>query len=201
MGLAPKVTLTPPDLPASKSIRDFFSDFVVTQPAQQAALEAAMKWVRATYEGQSLGLILWSEVYGVGKTHLAHAAHAALQYTGKAEGAMLTAPDFLDIIKSSYSDDSPRNEYELFNTWKKGYIILDDIGKEYIKEKTWADEKYFRLIDGLVNAHSSLLITSNLHPKKLGPHLGGAAWSRVGGLVCDNSVNMSALADYRLKGK
>lgn len=179
---------------------NFFGSFQVASPLHAEAVQAVMQWCHDTDYARPGGLVLWSRKFGVGKTHLASAAHAALREIYR-RGAFLSAPEFLDRIKQTYNDKGGVSENQLFvNLLGMDYIILDDVGKEYADKRTWADEKYFRLIDGVVRNGHSLLLTSNLDLEQLAQHVGGAAWSRVAGLCGRHGfVNMNNLNDYRLR--
>lgn len=181
-----------------KSVREFFASYTASQPAQAKAVQAVIKWAKEASQFEPSGLVLWSTGYGVGKTHLARCAHSALAWSYR-DGVMMSAPDFLDTIKSTYSDDR-RTEFNLFRQWSQGYVILDDVGKDYSAQPEWSNEKYFRLFDGVVTNGANLLVTSNLTVKELAKRIGGAAFSRLAGLCGENGfVDMSGLPDWRLK--
>lgn len=182
-------------------LSDFFSDFVTGNPVQLKALDAVMAWVKQVHAGGSVGLVLWSTDFGVGKTHLMTAAKAALAYSPQ-HGTMMTAPDFISTVKGTYKREATRSEDELFRQWRTGYVMLDDVGKEYIDGKAWGDEKYFLLVDGVVKSKKSIMVTSNLDTERLAERMGGAAWSRLYGLCGeDGFINMSSLPDYRFRSK
>jgi DNA replication protein DnaC len=198
--LATKGLSTPNDLKQdntnSRTLSSFFSSFDVSSPAQQAAKDAVMGWCSDAIEGNPSGLVLYSKGYGVGKTHLARCADSALMWGGR-RGYFFSTPDWLMALRESYNSNT--NESYLFRGWGKGFFILDDFGKEYLKDGTggWAHEKFYMLLDKMQG--KQLLVTSNLTPTEMAKRLGGAAWSRLGGLCGERFVNMSSLPDYRLK--
>ena len=192
----------PSDSPAeAKRLSDFFVSFDIDMPAQKIARDAVVQWCQDyTINNKPGAIVLYSNKYGVGKTHLAKCAESVFRYLYKG-GQFFTAPDFLEIIKASYSDDNKLNERDLFRQWRGGWFILDDFGKQYSTGAEWEQEKWFKLLDNLYEKQP-LMITSNLDASKMAVRLGGAAWSRLVGLCGeDRFINMDNLPDRRLKGK
>ena len=186
--------------PLTVKLSDLFSSFEAALPDQKAALAAIMGWTWETAQGRPSGLVLWSEGYGRGKTHLALCADRALAYERPSvRGVFYTAPDWLEQIRKTYNHDTRETEYDLFRAWSSGYFILDDWGKQYSREQEWEQEKLFKLLDKMIE-RQSLLLTSNLNPEKLEKSMSGAAWSRLVGMCGPSGfVNMSRIPDYRLR--
>lgn len=195
-----KVESLPSDSPRDPRLSDFFSSFDVELPAQRIARDATIQWVRDyVVEEKPTALVLYSVKFGVGKTHLALCAKEALNYIRR-NGYFFTAPDLLEIIKASYSDDT-LSERDLFREWKRGWFILDDFGKQYSTGAEWEQEKWYKLLDGMYEK-KPILITSNLDPKQMATRLGGAAWSRLVGMCgTDRFIDMNSLPDQRMKVK
>lgn len=185
------------------SIDDFFVSFHADHPTRAHALGSVKAWVRGVVEGRAPGLVLWSENYGVGKTHLARCAAAALTYDSRVGPATILeeADTFFSALKESYEEHPEpgrRSEAFLFREWASGPVILDDVGKEYLATPAWAESKFFKLFNAVCGNHG-ILITANLGPVQLARRLGGAAVSRLS-MVCDPErefINMSGLPDYR----
>lgn len=170
------------------------------KPQAEDALRAAWGWANDVLEGRASGLVLSSQTYGAGKTHLAMAAAYTLKNLGRI-GTFLSEPDWFDTIRQSYSDERP--ERALFQGWAKSpFIILDDVGTAHVATPGWGQEKWFKLVDSLVLAGSSLFITTNLDAMQLPAYLGGKVYSRLAGLCGERGfVDMSRLPDYRLSKK
>ncbi len=187
--------------PSVRPLDDFFYSFNVTHETQKAAYEAVYRWVKSVSEGGTPGLVLYSRNYGVGKTHLARAAKAALDWMRRPVSFIREKEDFFGLLRESYEENPEpgRMSYSrMFRSWCNGAVILDDVGKEYIKTASWAESHYFSLFDGVCGKFG-LLVTANLDPVQLAMRLGGAAVSRLQ-MVCDpetDTVDMSGLPDYR----
>lgn len=155
-------------------------------------------------EGKVSGLVLWSDNYGCGKTHLAKAACAALgpvptaPWGFRKHGLFLTSEHFYQAIRDAYSDNG--SPTPLFKEWTESpYVVMDDVGKEYISNRDWGQEQFFKFINR-VHEERSLLMTSNLSPAELQERIGGASMSRLIGMCGrDGFINMSGIPDYRIK--
>lgn len=182
---------------------------------RRAAIQAAWRWVRQTALGQVSGLYLYSTKpdkprdnvtgYGCGKTHLAGAAIQLLQGAG-VKAVYITADALIDKIKRTYHKDSLTHEMDLIREWTSGPLLIDDFGKEYVKDESqdWYVNIFFKILDRLAGTNyqrKSLLITSNISPKNLSGWIGEAATSRlIGAVGLSGFVDMSAIPDYRRKG-
>jgi DNA replication protein DnaC len=194
-----------------------FAGFDLNLPLFAKAHAAVREWAyAATRPGDEYALVLWSEEsmvsgvvygYGSGKTMLAKAAYAYLLTYRDGRNrpvypaTFLKADDFLGAIKDLYATDKP--EFPLFNQWGHTAVLLDDVGKEYVSDKSteWATEKYYRLIDRLYENKKPLLVTTNLPPERLQLKLGGAVWSRLLEMCRGTAgfVNLSGVPDFRLR--
>lgn len=192
------------------------------------ALAKAYDWALRTARGEVVGLVLWSKEtrltrrdektgeeivegflgYGCGKTHLARAAEEVLyqckQFAGPPQswrfaGQFFSAVDMVSTIQSTYRKDSGTGEDDLFRAWRKGWFILDDLGKEHVKEESedWWQSKLYSLINSIHESHSFLL-TTNLSASQLEALLGQAAFTRLWAMCGESGfVNMSSIPNYR----
>ena len=206
----------------------------------QRAFAAVREWCYATARGEQRGLVLWSNAavarkhhddvvagrqrsyvdgtlgelsgFGVGKSHLAHAAVQFLSqcfYTdrfgiqNRRKPYFLNAVDMLSFIKDTWNSQGKSVE-ALYREWTGDALVLDDYGKQYVKGESagWGAEQFYRLIDRLYQGGQSLLITSNLTPVDMEASLGGASMSRLYELTQGDAgwINMSALPDWRSRG-
>lgn len=172
------------------------------------------EWAYATSRLEQRALVLWSSPgqvsdtvtgYGCGKTALAKAAwrflRGVLNSRGEAQPALLlNAVSMFNDIKDCYAKSSPTTP--LFDDWTRGNLILDDLGKEAVNNRAWAQETMYAILNRMVERKWSLLITTNLDPVALEALLGGASWSRLLGMAGGQGgsvfVDMSAVPDYRL---
>lgn len=104
--------------------------------------------------------LLLTGPYGSGKTHLA-AAIANYRVTEYGEQAMLiTIPDLLDHLRSTYAPDSEVRYDDLFDqVCDAPLLILDDLGAE--SATNWAKEKLYQLFNHRYVRRLPTVITTN----------------------------------------
>ena len=97
------------------------------------------------YAQAPLGWLLFTGGFGSGKTHLA-ASIANFRLAHGDEVVLLTAPDLLDYLRTSFSKDSSTTLDRLLDQLRNtSLLVLDDLGVEAPKQ--WAQEKLFQLLD------------------------------------------------------
>jgi len=130
-------------------------------PDVQQAYTAARGFARKP----SRCLILWG-LYGTGKSHLCNAVGNALLAEGKNVLAF-TAPDFLDMLRSGYTDNSYNSLLNVVKTAE--VLIIDDLGTQ--KDTEWAEEKLFQVVNYRYRKMLPLLVSTNSNPAELNPRL------------------------------
>ena len=173
-------------------------------PDAANALRVVKDWTRYAYRGQPRGLLLWSQGYGCGKSHLARCAYLALsaipqktEWGIKHRSAqIIRATDFFTAITDCYAKDEPIKPY-LNELLRNAALIVDDYKTDGYKNIEWTQEQFFKLLDRLCES-KPLLITTNLNPEQFQVAIGGRNWSRFYGMTGDKGIiNMSKIPDYR----
>jgi DNA replication protein DnaC len=164
-----------------------FENYVPKHRAQAAALQACQTYTIDDIR-QGKGLLLVSEIYGTGKSHLSVATVRAL---------MESSPDLFGIredennlIYDAYNQ-APRgltcsffSVVELLDLWRPGseakrqkgdwlfhrakvddLVILDDIGAE--KASEWTEDRLFAVVDARWRMERATIFTTNCKEKQL----------------------------------
>lgn len=116
------------------------------------------------WEAETLGLYLWSNIRGSGKTMLASALANSLMIKCGISARFVTVPDYLEYLKRSFS----RKPEEIDHTRQYmdcDLLILDDLGAE--KEGSWQNQELFRLIDYRYTHRKLVMVTANRPVDKL----------------------------------
>lgn len=130
---------------------------------------------------------------GCGKTHLAIAAAKERLEAGDTV-LVITVPDLLDKLRSTFSPETVQTFDEMFTQMRNvDCLVLDDLAVQQATE--WAKEKLFQLINHRYNECLPTIVTSNdVHLMSLD--------ARVRSRLCDKSlstvVKMENACDYRL---
>ena len=172
--------------------------------AEQFSIEAARGYP---------SLILCSEGYGQGKTHLAVAACNTVidSWNGDPEHVICpirfeSGPGLVRRIRATYNipPNQPYHETEetVYNQLRGAkLLVLDDVGKE--KPSAHTREVYFYIIDERLKLGLPVLITSNLPlegPESLEELMGGATVSRLIGM-CQGNCFVLKGDDFRRRKK
>ncbi len=198
-----------PDLQASlPATLSLFRGYEVKHEQAEAALVAAYDWSYRTLRGDVVGIVLYSEEnrvgdqvygYGSGKTHLSRAAEQMLRWGGRHKGNWVSTVDLFARLQSTYNDNAPQAEYGVLLEYRKGWLVMDDAGKESIKvgSERWYETRYYQLINAVHESHS-LFMTSNLALDDLNLRVGNAAAERLLGMCGETGfIDMSQVPSYR----
>lgn len=110
------------------------------------------------YAQKPINWLLLAGKYGSGKTHLA-AAIANYRRNQGDEVVLLTAPDLLDYLRTTFAPDSNVTFDKLLTRLRDvPLLVLDDLGTE--ASKPWAQEKLFQLLDYRYVARLATVITT-----------------------------------------
>ncbi len=166
---------------ADKSFSNFEAGY------QDEALETVQEWL-ADMHGS---LILYSESYGTGKTHLLAAIVNMLRIDGKAS-RFTTAPKLFRAIQEHVSRNEQYTQliHKAVNT---PLLVLDDVDKA--KPNEFRQEVYFEIVDERVKRGLPIALSTN-RVSDLAAYVGGAACSRLS--IGQIAVDMSGV-DYRTK--
>lgn len=113
------------------------------------------------FKDNGMGLYIFSETKGSGKTMLACCILNELsnRYVGSVK--FVNALDFLEMTKKGFNYDNPDVE----SIYKSSVLVLDDIGVQMSKE--WVDTVFYRLINTRYNERKVTIYTSNILIGKL----------------------------------
>ncbi|MEL6526868.1 MAG: ATP-binding protein, partial [Chloroflexota bacterium] len=121
------------------------------------------------YAQAPLGWLLFTGSFGSGKTHLA-ASIANFRRAQGDEVVLLTAPDLLDYLRTSFSKDSSTTLDRLLDQLRNtSLLVLDDLGVEAPKQ--WAQEKLFQLLDYRYVGRLPTIITTAKNIDEINPRL------------------------------
>lgn len=143
-----------------------FKSSYYMQAGQQGSYMATLKtvndWLRNldACEEQGLGLYIWSEIKGSGKTRLiCSIANELMSDIYKRQVKFCTSTQILDEIRATYGD-SGSNESTLVNDLcSVPFLIIDDFGTEKLTD--WVNEKLFSIINQRYQSRKVTLFTSN----------------------------------------
>jgi DNA replication protein DnaC len=200
----------------SCGIPDFFQTKVLENfdsKLQTEAYRAAKRYADGFPLDDARGypsLILHSDVYGVGKTHLVVAvAHRIIDcWCGDPEGAICpvlfqTGPGLIVRVRATYNirpdEVWHETEEEVYHSLRGvKLLIMDDVGKEKASDHT--REVYFRIVDERYQRCLPVLITSNLPLQGLKTLMGEATVSRLAEMTGGQIIKMGG-EDYRLSNQ
>ncbi len=140
-----------------------FETFETTRPGlsadQQSALVRAYQ-LSGSFANAPSGWLLLTGSYGSGKTHLAAAiANYRVSYFNE-QAMMITAPDLLDHLRSTYGPTSEIAYDALFDRIRNTpLLVLDDLGAE--SPTPWAREKLYQLLNHRHSQGLPTVITTN----------------------------------------
>ena len=110
--------------------------------------------------GQGMGLFIWSETKGSGKTRMAAGVANELISRG-IQVKFATSLDILQEIKNTWSEDTVTESKLLDALSTVKVLVIDDFGTETVKENDWRSEKFYKIInDRYLNRYPTIL-TSN----------------------------------------
>ncbi len=184
-----------------------FDGFDKTRALKAHKLMSTWDW----NHGQSI--ILQSQTYGVGKTHLCGAlvnkilrteppARLTQDYYVQRRYCPVyftTEPQLLDRIYSTFNrtDDNAETTEQLYKMLERRQVlIIDDVGKIKPRELAFVQGVYFRIIDTRCVSGKPIVMTSNLSLAELEEHIGGASADRLREMCGPNVIKISGIS-YR----
>ncbi len=178
----------------------FDPSMCVTQPDQDRkriiAHMTALKAECERYAKRPEGWLVLVGNVGTGKTHLAHAIAAAALHRDRGVYAA-TAPDMLDMLRSTYGEGVFNEAFAQLR--QVDLLVIDDMGTERGNE--WTVEKLFQIIDHRYQNQLPMVVTSNVPLAKAEGRIDRRILSRLqdGAEVKGGWVRVLALpvADFR----
>jgi DNA replication protein DnaC len=152
---------------------------------QDEALELVQDWLTDMHGA----LILFSESYGTGKTHLLASIVNTLRIDGK-PSRFTTAPKLFRAIQERVSRNEQYTQL-VHKACTTPLFVLDDVDKA--KPNEFRQEVYFEIVDERVKRGLPIALSTN-RVSDLAVYVGGAACSRLG--VGQLAIPMDGV-DYR----
>lgn len=145
-----------------------FDENVYKDANSQNKIHTAIKAIKYWFDNygimqeRGMGLYLYSETKGSGKTRIAASIANELIYEKKIQVKFATSLQILDEIKSIWNKESEHTENKLLDfLCTSPVLIIDDFGIEQ-GEKTWIGEKFYRIINSRYTEKRITIFTSNV---------------------------------------
>lgn len=116
---------------------------------------------------EGMGLYIWSETRGSGKTFLACCLGQSVREKYHVSVKFTTSVDYLAAATESYREENRgRDITQAYRECE--LLILDDLGAENRSQKNnWTDKEFFQLLEGRFSQDKVTIITSNVPISKL----------------------------------
>lgn len=127
------------------------------------AMKKISHWLKhiEDMESRGLGLYLWSETRGSGKTRMITSIANTVMEDYKIGVKFTTSMQILNEIKSTWDKNSAGSESKLLNSLATtSILIIDDFGTEQAKD--WVGEKFYTIINQRYIDKKITLFTSNM---------------------------------------
>lgn len=116
------------------------------------------------WEADKVGLYLWSEKAGSGKTFLLSCLARSVMLKYDLQMRFVTASDYIAAVGESFKRE--RGECDRSEVYRKcRLLVLDDLGAE--KKGDWQEAEIFRLVNGRLNNGTVTMFSSNMPPWEL----------------------------------
>jgi DNA replication protein DnaC len=153
-----------------------------------AAFSSCKKYA-TEFKISSPSLIIHSEVFGSGKTHLACLIANYLLHKRHVNVRFAHAFDIIQGIRSTYQRGSKEDEEDvLYRILSPVLLIIDDLG--LTTPTDWSAETYWALFDRRKEIGYPVVVTTNYYPsdEELGARIGKGALSRLLGMCGSNII-------------
>lgn len=147
-------------------------------PIDHAAMDTVVEYLdpdRVKHNlNLGLGMVLWSEVRGTGKSLLASMMLKRVMELGY-DGYFTTFSDMLDMYASSWRDPEQKRWFDR-RVRNVSFLVIDDIGRENESRGEGKDEHSMgmkdAMVDAVIRARNAAalptIITTNFTPEKVG---------------------------------
>ena len=137
----------------------------------------AMDFVDDVAKGNDVSGMLFEGPVGSGKTFLAAACANAL-VEKDVDVRFLVVPDFLDLIRETFRNESEISEGDLMQDVKNvDVLILDDLGAHNYTD--WSVKTIFAILNFRLNYEKPMIVTTNLDRREIENNLGSRIYSRL----------------------
>jgi DNA replication protein DnaC len=151
------------------------------------------------FKETSPSLIIHSNVFGSGKTHLACCIANSLLHNRKVNVRFARAFDIIQEIRSTFNRGSREDEDDVLRrTLAPTLLVIDDLG--LTTPTDWSAETYWAMFDRRIEYGFPVIVTTNYYPDNdgLGERIGKGALSRLLGMCGDNILSFEG-KDLRRK--
>lgn len=149
-----------PEAPCVPFNRRYTFESFVTGPSNLFA-QAAAKAV-AEAPGDAYNPLALYSGSGLGKTHLLNAIGQACEASGK-RVVMVTAEAFTNDMVASIRSHTMAEFRERYRS--VDVLLVDDI--QFIAGKTSTEEEFYHVFNTLISQNSQIVVTCNMHPRRL----------------------------------
>jgi len=144
----------------AKTVADYNASDKLSNEIKKAVTDYVNNFKQAKESG--LGLYLYSQTAGTGKTHLACAVGLAVMRLYQVNVKFITLSDLFLEIQSAFKGDF----YSVLNNFRDAeLLIIDDVGVE--KPSEWKSEMMFSIVDYREKNVLPTIMTSNCRKDEL----------------------------------
>ena len=150
---------------------------------------AACKQYATEFKESSPSLIIHSEVFGSGKSHLASCIANYLLHKRRVNVRFARAFDIIQEIRGTFNRGSREDEDDVLKRiLSSTLLVIDDLG--LTTPTDWSAETYWALFDRRIESKMPVVITTNYYPsdEEMGARIGRGALSRLLGMCGDNII-------------
>lgn len=138
----------------------------------------------------SPSLIIFSDIFGSGKTHLAICITNYLLHQRHLDVRFIKARDILLEIKTTFDKGSKEGEDTVLSRLMNfPLLVIDDLGVDSPTE--WTMSTFWSVFDRRIESHMPVVVTTNYSPEDDGPlgdRIGMGSLSRLRGMCGDNII-------------
>ncbi len=164
--------------------------FKNSNPKIHPAAFLACKKYAEEFNRSSPSLIIYSDIFGSGKTHLSACIANYLLHERKIDVRFIKARDMLLQLKSTFDSGAREDEDAMLKRILDATVlVVDDLGVNSPTE--WSAETWWTIFDRRLETGLQVIITTNYAPDEdghLSARIGGGALSRLRGMCGDNIV-------------
>jgi DNA replication protein DnaC len=163
--------------------------FKTSDPKIHPGAFASCKQYAMEFKVSSLSLIIYSEVFGSGKTHLAACIANYLLHERHINVRFVKSFDAIQEIRATFNRGSREDESDVMNRILSATVlVIDDLG--LTTPTDWSAETYWALFDRRKELSIPVVITTNYYPsdEELGARIGRGALSRLLGMCGGNII-------------
>jgi DNA replication protein DnaC len=142
------------------------------------------------FKQTSPSLIIYSEVFGSGKTHLACCIANYLLHERHTNVRFARAFDIIQEIRSTFNRGSREDEDDVLRRiLSPTLLVIDDLG--LTTPTDWSAETYWAMFDRRIEFGYPVVVTTNYYwdDEGLGARIGRGALSRLLGMCGDNEIS------------